>query len=116
MTFAQEKFPSWRGKGAIPAAFRNSKSFAASGLQWCSLSQTPKEVLIIWRGDSQFRHVYLNVLHSQNPKPSWYGESVGHYEGDTLVVDTIGLSTKTFVDNYRTPHTWNNFTSSNDFT
>jgi len=38
--------------------------------------------------------------------PSWYGESVGRYEnGDTLVVDTIGLSTKTFVDNYRTPHT-----------
>ena len=39
-------------------------------------------------------------------KPSWYGESVGHYEnGDTLVVDTIGISTKSFVDNYRTPHT-----------
>ena len=44
--------------------------------------------------------------HSKNVKPSWYGESVGHYEGgDTLVVDTIGLNTKTFVDNYRTPHT-----------
>ena len=67
--------------------------------------QTPKEVLIIWRGDSQVRHIYMNVPHSANPKPSWYGESVGHYEGDTLVVDTIGLSTKTFVDNYRTPHT-----------
>jgi hypothetical protein len=40
-----------------------------------------------------------------NPKPSWYGESVGHYEGDTLVVDTIALNDKTFVDNYRTPHT-----------
>jgi len=37
-------------------------------------------------------------------KPSWYGESVGHYEGDTLVVDTIGQNTKTYVDNYRTPH------------
>jgi len=37
--------------------------------------------------------------------PSWYGESVGHYEGDELVVDTIGLSERTFVDNYRTPHT-----------
>ena len=38
--------------------------------------------------------------------PSWYGEFVGHYEGgDTLVVDTIGLTTKAFVDNYRTPHT-----------
>jgi len=67
--------------------------------------QTPKEVLMIWRGDSQVRHVYMNVRHSARVKPSWYGESVGHYEGDTLVVDTIGLSTKTFVDNYRTPHT-----------
>ena len=67
--------------------------------------QTPKVVLIIWRGDSQTRHIYMNVPHSRNPKPSWYGESVGHYEGDTLVVDTIGQNTKTFVDNYRTPHT-----------
>ena len=32
-------------------------------------------------------------------------ESVGHYEGDTLVIDTIGQNTKTFVDIYRTPHT-----------
>jgi hypothetical protein len=67
--------------------------------------QTPKEVLIIWRGDQQVRHIYLDVPHSANPTPSWYGESVGHYEGDTLVVDTVGLNTKTFVDNYRTPHT-----------
>ena len=67
--------------------------------------QTPKEVLIVWRGDSQVRHIYMNVPHSPNPRPSWYGESVGHYEGDTLVVDTIGQNTKTFVDNYRTPHT-----------
>jgi hypothetical protein len=54
--------------------------------------------------DSQVRRVYLDVPHSANPKPSWYGESVGHYEDDTLVVDTIGLNTKTYVDNYRTPH------------
>lgn len=39
-------------------------------------------------------------------KPSWFGESIGHYEnGNTLVVDTIGLSTmNSFIDNYRTPH------------
>jgi hypothetical protein len=49
--------------------------------------------------------VFLNVNHSAKPKPTWFGESVGHYEGDTLVVDTIGLSAKTFVDNYQTPHT-----------
>jgi hypothetical protein len=67
--------------------------------------QTPKEVLMIWRGDNQVRHIYMNVAHSAHPKPSWYGESIGHYEGDTLVVDTIGQNTKTFVDNYRTPHT-----------
>jgi hypothetical protein len=68
--------------------------------------QTPKEVLMTWGQDFQLRHVYLDVPHSADPKPSWYGESVGHYEnGDTLVVDTIGLNDKTYVDNYRTPHT-----------
>jgi hypothetical protein len=69
------------------------------------LIQTPKEVFIVTEHDQQVRHIYLNVPHSENPKPSWYGESVGHYEGDTLVVDTIGQNDKTFVDNYRTPHT-----------
>ena len=66
--------------------------------------QTPKEVQIIWQRDQIVRHVYLNVPHSANPKPSWNGESVGRYEGDTLVVDTIGQTTKSFVDLYRTPH------------
>jgi hypothetical protein len=67
--------------------------------------QTPHEVVMIWMQDHQVRHVYLDVPHSAAPKPSWFGESVGRYEGDTLVVDTIGLSTRTFVDNYQTPHT-----------
>jgi hypothetical protein len=66
--------------------------------------QTPKEVLMISETDHQTRHIYLNVPHSTNPKPSWYGESVGHYEGAELVVDTIGQNTKTFIDNFRTPH------------
>ena len=67
--------------------------------------QTPKEITIINEGDQQVRRVYMNVPHSKNPKPSWYGESVGRYEGGELVVDTIGLNDKTFVDNYLTPHT-----------
>ena len=67
--------------------------------------QTAKEVVIMRAADSQVRRVYLDIPHSANPKPSWYGESVGHYEGDTLVIDTIGLNSKTFVDAYRTPHT-----------
>ena len=67
--------------------------------------QSPKEILLFFSGDQQVRHIYMDVPHSKNPKPSWYGESVGHYEGDTLVVDSIGFNDKTFVDNYRTPHT-----------
>ena len=67
--------------------------------------QTPKVVWMIFSGDHQVRRVYMDVSHSENPRPSWYGESVGHYEGDTLVIDTIGQNTKTVVDPYRTPHT-----------
>ena len=68
--------------------------------------QTPKEVLIIAQADTQVRHVYMNVPHSTKPQPSWYGESVGHYEGDTLVVDTIGFNDKSLIDdNYAVPHT-----------
>jgi hypothetical protein len=75
------------------------------GLQPVFFIQTPKQVWIIFSGDQQVRRVYLDVPHSANPKPSWYGESVGHYDGDTLVIDTIGMNDKTFVDYYRTPHT-----------
>ena len=79
--------------------------FHLYGFQPLYFVQTPKEVLMIYSNDQQVRHVYLDVAHSADPKPSWYGELVGHYEGDTLVVDTIGLNDKTFVDNFRTPHT-----------
>jgi hypothetical protein len=67
--------------------------------------QTPEKVTIIAQMDHQVRQVYLNVPHSKTVRPSWYGESIGHYEGDTLVVDTIGIDAgKTWVDNFRTPH------------
>ena len=69
--------------------------------------QTPKVVCMIWQRDHMVRRIYLTDKHSENVKPSWFGESIGHYEnGDTLVIDTIGLSTKkSYIDNYRTPHT-----------
>jgi len=66
--------------------------------------QSSKEVLMIFAGDAQIRHIYLDVPHSAHPKPSWYGESVGRYDGDTLVIDTIGFNDKTYVDNFHTPH------------
>ena len=69
--------------------------------------QTPKEVWMIWQRDHMVRRVFLTGTHSGDVKPSWFGDSIGHYEnGDTLVVDTIGLSTdKSYIDNFRTPHT-----------
>jgi len=78
--------------------------FDLFGFQPIFFFQTKEKVTMIYSGDQQVRRVYLNVPHSQTVKPCWYGESVGRYEGDTLVVDTIGLNTKTFVDNFRTPH------------
>ena len=70
--------------------------------------QTPKEVVMLWQRNSLARHIYLTDKHSQNVKPSWSGESIGHYEnGDTLVVDTIGIAGGKYhyIDSFRTPHT-----------
>ncbi len=69
--------------------------------------QAKDRVVIIYQRDHQVRWIWLNRNHSDNPVPSWYGESVGHYEGDTLVVDTIGLKTHkmSVVDPFGTPHT-----------
>ncbi len=69
--------------------------------------QTANEIWMIWQRDHMVRRIRLNATHTKNPKPSWFGESIGHYEnGDTLVVDTIGLSThNSYIDNFRTPHT-----------
>jgi hypothetical protein len=67
--------------------------------------QTPKEVWMIWQRDHMVRRVYLTDKHSEHVKPSWFGESIGHYENGELVVDTIALSTKnSYIDNLRTPH------------
>jgi hypothetical protein len=49
----------------------------------------------------------MNQPHPAQVTPSWYGDSVGHYEGDTLVIDTVGIKVGPFamVDMYGTPHT-----------
>jgi hypothetical protein len=67
--------------------------------------QGPNEVVMILTSFNDVRHVHLADRHSANVKPSWYGESIGHYEGDALVVDTVGLDERTLVDGFGTPHT-----------
>jgi hypothetical protein len=48
----------------------------------------------------------MNQSHPTPATPSWYGDSVGHYEGDTLVIDTVGvkIGPLSMVDMYGTPH------------
>jgi hypothetical protein len=50
--------------------------------------QTPKQVVMIWQEDHMVRHIYLTDKHSPNVKPSWFGESIGHYEnGDDVLIN-----------------------------
>jgi hypothetical protein len=92
---------SWRA-ACLPSGV---PAFLQAVVEPIQFMQTPKQVTMVFSGDAQVRRIYLDVPHSENPKPSWNGESVGHYEGDTLVVDTIGLHDKSFIDSFRTPHT-----------
>lgn len=64
-----------------------------------------KQIVFLYERHGQPRIARLNGTHPTNLKPSWFGDSVAHYEGDTLVIDTIGLNAKTWTDNFATPHT-----------
>jgi hypothetical protein len=62
-------------------------------------------IYMFWERDSLIRRIYLTDQHAENITPSWFGESIGRYEGGELVVDTIGLKPGlSFLDMYRTPH------------
>ena len=71
------------------------------------LVQLPDQIIILYSYDHHVRHVRLNQSHPAEVTPSWYGDSVGHYEGDALVIDTVGIKVGPFamVDWYGTPHT-----------
>jgi hypothetical protein len=78
--------------------------FSSTGMQ---MLQQPDKITIIYDYDHEVRHVRMNEPHPARVTPSWYGDSVGHYEGDTLVIDTVGVKIGPFamVDWYGTPHT-----------
>jgi len=68
--------------------------------------QRPDHITMIYRHGDETRHVRLNEPHPAQVTPSWYGDSVGHYEGDALVIDTVGIKIgpHAMVDMYGTPH------------
>ena len=71
------------------------------------LLQQPDKVTIIYQHDDDFREVRLNQPHPAKVIPSVHGDSVGHYEGDTLVIDTVGVKVGpyTMIDRFGTPYT-----------
>ncbi len=72
------------------------------------LVQMPDRIVILYGHDHQIRQVRLNESHPALLVPSWYGNSVGHYEGDTLVIDTVGIKADrpfAMIDWYGTPYT-----------
>ena len=67
--------------------------------------QTPDHFVILYSREMRPRVIHMNAAHPDDFGWSTYGHSIGHWEGDTLVVDTVGLTDDTWVDNLGTPHT-----------
>jgi hypothetical protein len=83
--------------GGVPYMFWNVEM---------QMLQQPHEITLLYLVDHQVRHVRMNQPHPAQVTPSLAGDSVGHYEGDTLVIDTLGIKVGPFamVDMYGTPH------------
>jgi len=56
-------------------------------------------------GPHTWRTIYVNAEHPKNLEPSHYGHSIGRWEGDTLVVETIGFNEGFWIDRQGLPHT-----------
>jgi hypothetical protein len=71
------------------------------------LLQTRDRIVMVF-GDintAGVRRIYLNRQHPKNPIPSWNGDSIGRWDGDTLVVDTTGFNDKSWLFGGMEPHT-----------
>lgn len=66
--------------------------------------QTPEYVYQLWEYNKSWRQIAVNKPHSEVPDISWFGESVGKWEGDTLVVDSVGFQGSTWLDPIGHPH------------
>jgi hypothetical protein len=70
--------------------------------------QLPNKIVMLFNEDHEVRWVRMNEPHPAQVTPSWHGDAVGHYEGDTLVIDTVGIKTNRpypMVDLFGTPYT-----------
>lgn len=63
------------------------------------------EMIVLYERSHDFREIYMDGRqHPKDIDPSWWGHSIGRWEGDTLVVDTVGLDDRTWLDYQGLPH------------
>jgi len=79
--------------GGVPFVLTASDTTGVGEIQ---ILQQPGKIAILYRYDHQVRYVRLNQSHPAHVMPTWYGDSVGHYDGDTLVIDTVGIKVGPF--------------------
>jgi hypothetical protein len=67
--------------------------------------QTPDQVIMLFEYDHYVRHIYTDGRsHAKNIGPTWMGSSIGRWERDTLVVETVGFNDKSWLDQVGHPH------------
>ncbi len=66
--------------------------------------QTPGRITFLHEVAHEVRRIWLNRPHPQHPTPTFLGDSIGHWEADTLIVDTLGLNDRTFIDDEGSSH------------
>jgi hypothetical protein len=70
------------------------------------LVQTPTHYFLLFEGNiHSYRQIFMNSKHPEDPDPTWFGHSVGRWEGNTLIVDTVGFNDKFWFDYVGHPHT-----------
>lgn len=61
--------------------------------------ETPREILVLYEVETTFRQIFMDGRKQlTDPSPSWMGYSVGHWDGGTLVVDTLGFNDLSWLD------------------
>ena len=122
----QDKLPDQKGAGELPYTAwgaDNFKNYDVSKFDYTGhclpfglmrsvnvggypiqIMQNDEYTALLFEQNTWFHVILMNREHPKNLEPTWFGNSVGHWEGDTLVVDTIGFNGKTRLDTLGHPH------------
>jgi hypothetical protein len=93
------------GAVCLPSGFLRGSGMPYS-YNFLFLPHNDKIVMAFFQNaSSRVRRIYLDRQHPRNLRPTWNGHSIGHWEGDTLVVDTIGFNDKSWLSADMAPHT-----------